>query len=112
MAKHPAKKSTPVIHVNHVDLKRLDPVDAALAAMHFAFRGLIRDADRFLQDARADRRRNKDRNRGVRSGTHGNPCRLCKSQSSGAGRMVCRHVRACSARLSYAAVRVWRPTFL
>jgi DNA-binding MarR family transcriptional regulator len=36
-------------HVNTIDLKRLHELDPALAAMHFAFRGLIREADKYLE---------------------------------------------------------------
>lgn len=35
--------------VNNVDLSSLTPLDSALEAMHFAFRGLIREADIYLE---------------------------------------------------------------
>lgn len=34
--------------VNNIDLKKLDPIDDALALMYFGWRGMTRDADAYL----------------------------------------------------------------
>src|SRR6187402_2288301 len=48
MSPSPRKSSIAVSQVNDIDLKKLDPLDDALALMYFGWRGMTRAADEYL----------------------------------------------------------------
>ena len=48
MSPSPRKPSIAVSQVNDIDLKKLDPLDDALALMYFGWRGMTRAADEYL----------------------------------------------------------------
>jgi DNA-binding MarR family transcriptional regulator len=48
MSPSAVKPSTTKVQVNVIDLKKLDPLDDALALMYFGWRGMTRAADEYL----------------------------------------------------------------